>query len=143
MKKGAPFLLIVVLAMLVLAIRRCQQVKSDHRKVKSAKSERSTRGFQRQISLIAYTPDARCSMQCNKISKEDIEEIMQRGTINYRKTNVKRTPCPVYTLQGFTNDREQIQVVFEQCPDKTNLVTCSNLNRTGTCDCPGDEKKQN
>ena len=80
-------------------------------------------------------------MDCRHISKEDIAEIMDKGIINFNKSNKADRPCPTFALQGETNEGEKIRVIFAQCSDETKIITCYNLQEDFECHCPGDENK--
>lgn len=143
MKKAAPFILLMVMALLVILIKRCKSEpltpasQEATRKVPSGRN----RGFDRTLSHIEYTAHAQCRMQCRHISQEDIEDIMRNGDINYGKSELDERPCPVYALQGYTRTREHLRVIFGQCDEKTKVITCYNLEQDFECHCPGDEKK--
>lgn len=94
--------------------------------------------FNRHPLHLVYTHHAECRMDCRHISKEDINEILQKGTINFNKTDLHDRPCPTYAVQGYTNGHENIRVIFAQCDSITKVVTCYNLQREFACDCPGD-----
>lgn len=146
MKKAAPFLLLLVLALLVLALRRCQNVRDDHTRSRSERREPArnrNRGFDRTLSFIEYTEHARCRMKCRQISQEDVEDIMRSGQVNYRKSDLNDRPCPVYAIQGYTRTNEHLRIIFGQCDKKTKVITCYNLDQDFECQCPGDEKSTN
>ena len=145
MKKAAPFLLLIIMALLVIFIRRCKGEENviGRKTTGSAKnSAKRNNGFDRTLSYIEYTDHAVCRMECRKISQEDIEDIMRNGEINYNKSEVKQAPCPVYAVQGYTRDREHLRVIFGQCDYQTKVITCYNLDQDFECHCPGDEKKK-
>src|SRR4029079_15031731 len=97
-------------------------------------------GFDRRISYIEYTKHAKCRMDCRHITQAEVEDIMQHGNINYRKSDVNDKPCPVYALEGLSSTNEKLRVVFAQCDYKTKVVTVIDLDKTWTCDCPGDDE---
>ena len=80
-------------------------------------------------------------MECRQITQKEIQEIMRNGEINYRKSEVKATPCPTYALEGVTSDDQKVRIVFAQCDTKTKVVTVIDLGRDWACDCPGDDAK--
>jgi len=94
--------------------------------------------FDRHPSHIYYTKNALCRMDCRHISKEDIHEIMDRGIINFNKSDRFDRPCPTFALQGVTDEGEKIRVIFAQCSDETKVITCYNLEQDFECHCPGD-----
>ena len=94
------------------------------------------RGFDRDTDYLEYTRHARCRMECRKITEAEVREIMMEGNINYRKSNVKANPCPVYAVEGITAaDDQRIRIIFAQCDKKTKVVTCIDLDNEFNCAC--------
>lgn len=128
--KQATFtLLIVVLLLLVFLYKRWREPERKEL-------------FDRTPSALIYTKHALCRMNCRKISKEDIAEIMRKGSINFNRTNRRDRPCPTFALQGRTGAGERLRVIFAQCDNETKVVTCYNLDEEFECYCPGDENKK-
>lgn len=98
--------------------------------------------FDRHPEKLQYTRHALCRMKCRFISKEEIAEIMQKGVINFSKSDPKDRPCPTYAIQGRTGSGEYLRVVFAQCSQQTKVITCYNMEEDFTCHCPGDEAKK-
>jgi len=151
MKKAAPYILLIVLAILLLVIKTCKNRNSPEPKRKVTTVDKPKRnpsgnvdrdkGFDRRISYIEYSNHAKCRMQCRKISQAEVEEIMQDGEINYNKSDLQNARCPRYAVEGVTKDRQDVRIVFAQCNDKTEVVTVIDLDTDWTCHCPGDDKK--
>ena len=97
--------------------------------------------FNRHPAHLIYTHHALCRMDCRHISKENIVEILQKGDINFKKTDVNDTPCPTYAVQGYTTTQENIRVIFAQSDSVTKVVTCYDLHQDFECNCPGDNTK--
>ena len=133
--KNVIFSLFLILAVLAIVVARIQH------------EPRIKEAFDRHPSKLYYTQHALCRMDCRRISKEDIAEIMQKGIINFNKSNRNDKPCPTYAIQGETSDGEKLRVVFAQCSDETKVVTCYNLKEDFECHCPGDplvnDRKEN
>ncbi len=156
-KKWLPYLLVLGLAVVLFAVKRCNQVATLNKPPKITTSGRSgagtrsqsgdpasvdrNRGFDRRAGFIEYTKHGKCRMECRHISQAEVEEIMRDGTINYKKNNVNARPCPEYALEGTTSDGQRVRIVFAQCDLKTKVVTTIDLGQDWSCDCPGDEKK--
>lgn len=121
-------LLAVILALLLFLLSRRNE-------------PRAKEAFDRNPTSIHYTKHALCRMDCREISKSDIKEILQRGIINFNKSNKFDKPCPTYAIQGETMDGEKIRVILAQCDKETRIITCYNLVEDFECDCPGDKKK--
>ncbi len=142
--KAAPYVFLLILALLAFFLaRRNQSIENDTTTSSKNKSTKSlsndvnrNRGFDRRISYIEYTAHGKCRMQCRKISQAEVKEIMQRGKINYNKSDVKAKPCPEYALEGTTSDNQRVRIVFAQCDTKSKVVTVIDLNKEWTCDCP-------
>jgi hypothetical protein len=135
-KKGV-FIFLLIMALAILFINKWKGLQDQSNLTHTVRK----RGFDRRISTLEYTQHARCRMDCRHISKNDINDIMLNGEINYAKTDVNDMPCPTYALQGLTNDGQRLRVIFAQCETKTKVVTCYDLEKDFECHCPGDEKK--
>jgi hypothetical protein len=144
-----PYLIIFVLAIVLFAVKRFSDEgkagpKSTNSQRKSDPTEEGTNRnheFDRRVSYIEYTEHAKCRMQCRRISQAEVEEIMQNGKINYKKSDANARPCPTYALEGTTQDDQYVRIVFGQCDGKTKVITCIDLDTDWQCHCPGDENK--
>jgi Domain of unknown function (DUF4258) len=97
------------------------------------------KGFDRRTSFLDYSQHASCRMQCRKISKSEVEEIMLEGKINYKKSDLQNARCPRYALEGVTQDDQRVRIIFARCNEKTVVVTVIDLGTDYACDCPGDD----
>lgn len=149
-KKAIPFIILLLMAVAVIAIKKLSGPGNEVSKQKSttgknrsvtASDVNRNRGFDRRLSFLEYTEHARCRMQCRRINQSEVEEIMRDGKINYRKSDVDAHPCPVYAVEGVTTDKQRVRIVFAQCDYKTKVVTTIDLDTEWQCSCPGDEKK--
>jgi len=132
MKKRNAFVPIFLLILFFVAflIRRWNEPKERE-------------AFDRHPSSLVYTKHALCRMDCRHISKEEINEIMEKGAINFNKSDRRERPCPIFALQGRTQSGENIRVIFAQCAAETKVITCYNLEEEFSCHCPGDGNKNN
>jgi hypothetical protein len=78
-------------------------------------------------------------MQCRHITQKEVQGIMQDGKVNYNKTDVNDRPCPTYAIEGVTDDRQHVRIVFAQCDENSKVVTVIDLDTKWQCDCPGDK----
>jgi hypothetical protein len=149
LKKAAPLILVIILALVLFSIRRCQDQQdtkpanttSRTPKEKGSGSVNREKGFDRRISYLDYSYHAKCRMQCRKISESEVEQIMQAGKINYNKSDIQNARCPRYAVEGITSDDQKVRIVFAQCDNKTTVITAIDLDTEWTCHCPGDDKK--
>lgn len=121
-------LVLVILLLFVFIYRRWQEPVARE-------------AFDRHPTHLYYTSHALCRMDCRHISREEIGEIMEKGIINFNKSNRNDRPCPTFALQGVTTGGEKLRVIFSQCTEETRVVTCYNLEQDFECHCPGDENK--
>jgi hypothetical protein len=142
-KKWAPYVIILVLAIVLFFVKRYKQDDTTRPKTTGKKEDVKTvnrnRGFDRRVSYLEYTEHAKCRMQCRKITQVEVEEIMKEGKINYAKSDVNDHPCPTYALEGVTSDQQRVRIVFAQCDFKTKVVTSIDLDTDWECHCPGDD----
>ena len=131
-KKWLPFLIILLLAITVFLLRNRQK---DSTKTSTSSVNRD-RGFDRRTTLLKYSNHARCRMDCRQITMAEVQEIMQNGKINYKKSDLKNGRCPRYAVEGFTSDNQRVRIVFAQCNTNTTVVTVIDLEKDWTCDCP-------
>lgn len=151
MRKWIPLLVVLLLGLILFAVRQCEPPRPDAGKASKPAREKTQdpagspsdrdRGFDRRVSFLEYSDHARCRMQCRRISQEEVKEIMQTGTINYRKSDLQNARCPRYAVEGVTQDRQRVRIVFAQCNEKTVVVTVIDLETDYACDCPGDDEK--
>jgi len=154
LRKTAPMILVAMLAVLLFVIRQCKHEATTGSRPavtnKDTKKDQGTidrdKGFDRRISYLEYSNHAKCRMQCRRVSKEEVEEIMQDGKINYNKSDLQSrslsgTRCPRYAVEGTTYQNQKVRIVFAQCNEKTEVVTVIDLDTEWSCNCPGDDKK--
>jgi len=148
MKKAAPYLILIVLAVAVLIVRKCKYGNSTTSKYRTTSNGRQSpgdvnrdRGFDRRISYLQYSNHAKCRMVCRHISQDEVEEAMKEGKINYRKSDIQNSRCPRYAVEEVTKDNQRVRIVFAQCNNYTEVVTVIDLDTEWTCDCPGDDDK--
>ena len=125
--KGATYSLIVVLACLLIFIwvRRQEPGRKE--------------AFNRAPHQLSYTGEALCLMDCGRISKDQVMEIMKKGIIHLNRSNRAGRPCPTFALQGRTSSGAKLQVIFAQCRNETKVVRCNNLEKDIKCHCPLNE----
>lgn len=124
--RNASLTLVIILVMLAIGLARIW------------KEPRKKEVFDRNPSELVYTKHAICRMGCRQISKKDIEEVIDKGLIHFNKSNQYAKPCPTYALQARTSDGQYVRVIFAQCAEQTKIITCYDLEKDYSCECPGD-----
>jgi hypothetical protein len=101
-----------------------------------------SRGLNRHPSQIRYSHHARCRMDCRHINETEIKYILEKGTINYRKSELNEDACHKrYAVEGYAQN-DHLRVIFAPCNNVVTVVTCIDLDKEWSCDCPGDEQHQ-
>ena len=123
-------LLLLALVFIVFLIRRWNEPQRKE-------------AFDRTPASLVFSSQALCIMDCRRISKEAVADIIRSGVILFNKSNRMARPCPVFSLQGRTSGGEKLRVVFSQCAEATTVINCYNLQKELTCHCPDNQKKEN
>ena len=84
---------------------------------------------------LIYTKHARCRMDCRTISESEIQNILDNGKINHRKSKPNDSPCPSYAIEGDTNDGQEVRIVFAMCDNVTKVITAIDLENKYECYC--------
>jgi Domain of unknown function (DUF4258) len=135
MKKAFPYILLAVLAITALLIKRCRN--ASHAKKTVTDTMDRNNGLDRRLSFLEYTEHATCRMECEHVSTKTIEDVLQNFTIDTASSEFNARPCPIYSLEGYTEDKQHLRVIFAQCDNKTKVVTCINFDPADECHCPG------
>ena len=92
-------------------------------------------GFNRQAGKLIYTKHARCRMACRHIDESEVQEILENGVINDRKSEPAARPDPKYALEGRTHDGQQVRIIFAPANRGMVVITVIDLDTEWTCDC--------
>lgn len=111
--------------------------RTDNREPKGPHddSERRRESFDRNTDRITYTRHARCRMGCRHIDENEVKEILQKGDINYSKSDMRAHPDPKYALEGMTSDGQHVRIIFAPSPRGMVVITVIDLNKEWTCHC--------
>jgi len=139
-KKALPYIFLALLVVAALLIKRCNKGGGGTSTVTTDNINRNN-GLDRRVSFLEYTQHAKCRMDCRHITQDEVKYILQKGQINYRKSEAQGHPCPTYALEGYSPEKQHLRIVFAQCDYKTKVVTCIDLDTDFECHCPGDDNK--
>lgn len=84
---------------------------------------------------VIYTKHAICRMGCRHIDASEVQEILDKGAINDRKSDRNDRPCPTYALEGRTHDGQKVRIVVADCDNTAKLVTVIDLENDFQCHC--------
>jgi hypothetical protein len=145
MKKALPVILLIVMAVIALAIKRCNQPvvnnnynpKRQERNI-TVRNERENREdvpFDRNTTNLYFTKHAKCRMKCRQISQQEVRDILVNGKVNYNKSNLNDPEGPTYALEGVTKDDQHVRIIFAPKKQHLTVVTVIDLGVEHMCDC--------
>ncbi|MEO6406816.1 MAG: DUF4258 domain-containing protein [Ferruginibacter sp.] len=141
LKKLLPFIVIVLLALITIAVRRCSSASPTRSKATTSSSQESNstarRGLNRNPSQVNYTKHARCRMLCRHITETEVKDMLVHGAINYKKSELQGDDCSKkYAVEGNSIDGQRLRIVFAPCANEVTVVTCIDINQEWDCpDC--------
>jgi hypothetical protein len=91
--------------------------------------------FNRNLTPLIYTRHARCRMGCRNIDESEIKEILQKGIINYNKSDLHSKPDPKYALEGITHDGQDVRIIFAPSKRGMVVITCIDMSKEWECKC--------
>ena len=90
--------------------------------------------FNRHGRLV-LTRHARCRMDCRHITVQEIEEILDKGIINYSKSEPDAHPDPKYAIEGYSAEHQHLRIIVAPEREKLIVVTCMELGVEWSCQC--------
>jgi hypothetical protein len=145
MKKSLPVIFLVVLAIIALALKRCNQTPSprsdtsvrNERTAPANKQQENDRNvaFDRTTTNLYFTKHARCRMKCRQITQREVKDILANGKVNYSKSDLNDPQGPTYAVEGNTDDRQHVRIIFAPKQKHLSVVTVIDLDVEHQCDC--------
>ena len=74
-------------------------------------------------------------MDCRHIDESEVREILQKGTINYAKSQLNDKPDPKYAVEGSTHDGQQVRIIFAPSGRGMVVITVIDLEKEWLCAC--------
>lgn len=134
-KKVKTSFVITIMAIIGFITKNQTQANSQQ-KLSSQKNTNQTQALSNNKINYVLTHHAKCRMKCRGIDKEEINQVLAKGKLNKRKSDPKKRPCPVKSLEGYSQrDSQHIRVVAAYCPDTTKIITVIDLKNKYDCYC--------
>lgn len=141
MKKLAPFILLTILGIVAYTLinyKSSDKANNPSKKQTTvvAPDAKQPRGLNRHPSHINYSKHAQCRMACRHIDASEIQDILENGTINYKKSELQGEDCrKKYAVEGYSKDNQHLRVIFAPCADEVTVITCIDIGQEWACDC--------
>jgi hypothetical protein len=84
---------------------------------------------------VKVSKHGRCRMECRNLDAYEIQEVINKGRKNPKKSNSDSKPCPTIALEGMTADGQNARVVLGLCDGDYKIVTVIDLKNDWKCDC--------
>ncbi len=84
---------------------------------------------------LIFTRHARCRMDCRKVSEGEVKDILEKGRVNYKKSDLRAKPDPRYAVEGYSGDGQHLRIIFAPSRKGLVVITCIDLNREWQCKC--------
>jgi hypothetical protein len=137
-KKALPFGALILLLVVALVLKRCS--KTQTKTNPPASEVREQRGLNRNPSHINYSKHAKCRMDCRHIDESEVKDMIAKGTINYKKSDLQKDDCHKrYAVEGYSKDNQHLRIIVVPCADEVTIVTCIDIGAEWECHCEGDE----
>ena len=93
--------------------------------------------FTRHPGRLILTKHAKCRMGCRHITEKEIREVLERGSVNDRKSDPNAHPDAKYAVEGHTDEGQNLRIIVAAPPggDALVIVTCMELGVEWQCDC--------
>lgn len=75
-------------------------------------------------------------MGCREVTIEEITDIIENGTVNYKKSGIGKKGDSTFALEGISRDKQHLRVVV--APEKNGkvvVITCIDLETEWACNC--------
>lgn len=148
LKKYLPYILLIAAALLFYFIKKNQRSnkgsstiteQTDNRIVVPAvlpEEDKTDKieGFNRNAEKIIFSKHAKCRMDCRKIDEAEVKAILKNGTVNLKKIQSDKRG-KTYPVEGYTEDKQHVRIVFAPKDDALVVVTVIDLEIEWKCDC--------
>lgn len=91
--------------------------------------------FNRNPEKIEYSHHAKCRMDCRHITEFDIKTLIEKGDINYDKSELDAEDCRKrFAIEG-TSHNARLRIIVAPCGTTDNIITCIDLDKEWSCNC--------
>lgn len=90
--------------------------------------------FKRDTSLLVYSRHARCRMGCRQIDADEVKDILIHGKLDASRIQESEKGL-TYPLEGITDDKQFVRVVFAPDEEEIVVVTVIDLEKEWPCNC--------
>jgi hypothetical protein len=89
----------------------------------------------RSPEKLIFTRHARCRMECRTVTEGEVRGILEKGRVNYQKSELQAKPDPKYAVEGYSEDGQHLRIIFAPSRKGMVVITCIDLNKEWQCNC--------
>src|SRR5687768_18535126 len=93
---------LLIIVVLVIGVFYILNVRNRQENQERTIPEQSG-SLNRDKNRLAYSRHARCRMACREVDSSEVIEILENGSINYKKTDTTGSRDPKFALEGRSN----------------------------------------
>jgi uncharacterized protein YpmB len=142
-RKALPVIFLIVITVIALAIKRCDQPVTDHKQKRrverntplSKQDNAKVVPFNRRTSKLYFTKHAKCRMKCRQISQQEVKDILLNGRVNYNKSDLNDPKGATYAVEGVTDDQQHVRIIFAPKQHHLTVVTVIDIDVEHQCNC--------
>jgi len=71
---------------------------------------------------IAYDEKALCKMQCVNMDKEELQQLLKTGDIDYGKSEANAKPCQKFVVESKNKKRLEVFIMINDCDTASRVV---------------------
>lgn len=85
---------------------------------------------------LVVTKHARCRMGCRKLDAYEVQQVINNGTINRKKSRpATGDRCKSLAYEGRSADGPRARIIVGECEDRPILITVIDLDNKYACSC--------
>ena len=91
--------------------------------------------FNRHPETVQYSHHAKCRMDCRHITDYDVKTLIEKGDINYDKSELTGEDCNKrFAIEGTVHD-SKLRIIVAPCGTTDHVITCIDLDKEWSCNC--------
>lgn len=103
---------------------------------KEARTEFRESDLTYQGQSLVVTKHARCRMGCRKLDAYEVQQIIDNGTVNRKKSRpAEGDRCKSLAYEGRSADGPRARIIVGECEDHPILITVIDLDNKYACSC--------
>ena len=70
-----------------------------------------------------FSSQLQCQMNAFAISKEEINNVLHNGKVNFDKSEVRQKPCRIYIVEGKLKGGKNVELLIKDCDTVSNFIS--------------------